>query len=1095
MNIRDIRIDAFGSVRDKRFVPKGPITLFHGPNEAGKSTIMGLIRAVLFGLPPRSASANFYEPRSGSLYGGSLTLELNDGTAYRVERTFQVDSNGRGKSGGKVKVTRLYDEGSDGTSRQPGAAGADSAAQRGDAQDEALLKQILGGVQSELFRSVFAFGLSELQELGTLQSDEVAGFLYSAGWGAQGGAVVSAERRLAQEMDKLYRPKGKNQEIAVLVRRWEEGQSELRRSKEKLAQYVAWGEQCAQLDREIRSADDSLRDVRESAARSERWLRARDHGLRLQTVDRKLKELPDFASFPHDAISRFEMMNAEHERLSGELREKEAKLAILERTLDSMTVDEALIAERQKLESMLERAGVYKEALSSLGGLRSEADADERNAELSLERLGIGWTAADLMAYPLPVSDREAVRAAKSEWDELRKEEALSRADAGRAALEREEAEKIAADTRAVYEEAASLSGNGGAQWEPSAEAMRRKLVQLGTDFTEWSRLRQELRHLRQREEDYRLFHEPVSGARSRSRQAAERKGGDGWNRLLRPALPAAAAMIVPVLLWLQGAEVMAAVTLLLFAGAAVLLWPRKSSDTDGDGRGRGQPLPFSDEKQSLDTRLRQLERVVLEKMRTWRLPFPEHAATMIGNGAAPEAVLPEGWLSEASHAAEQWLEGRSELERREKAMVESAAAADEARRRSAAASRRHKETEERLALWKADWESWLRERGISGGMGPDGALEWQLVAEQGKQLLLRREAVLRRIAALEAEAVSFEQEVEALCRSVGEEPIYALKRRKAEADAEAARRSERARLASERELLAADAELCQGKLASVRSRIAQLWRDAEADTEERFRERCRQCEEKAALAKEREELEAALDSMLGSELRREAELSHLRPPEELRSELARLDKLQSETERLLDGLRDRRGRLRNEMEKLESGEEHAERLQRVQDTEAELGHHSRRWAVLALASALFDRTRTLYETERQPAVLRRASGYLSAMTGGRYVRIIAPLGEKKLVAVNRDGEPVDSAKLSRGAAEQLYMAMRFALADETAPDASLPFVMDDVFVNFDEERLRLCLGILPSLAEKRQLLLFTCHEHVVREASKAIPQLQVIRL
>ncbi|MDF2715582.1 MAG: hypothetical protein K0R28_2507, partial [Paenibacillus sp.] len=439
--------------------------------------------------------------------------------------------------------------------------------------------------------------------------------------------------------------------------------------------------------------------------------------------------------------------------------------------------------------------------------------------------------------------------------------------------------------------------------------------------------------------------------------------------------------------------------------------------------------------------------------------------------------------------------EGRSGLEQREKAMLETAAAVVEAKQRSAAASRRHKEREERLAFWKADWENWLRERGISSGMGPDGAMEWQLVAEQGKQLLRRREAVLRRIASLEAETESFEKEAEALCGSVDEDPLYALKRRKAEAEAEEVRRSERARLAEERELLVAEAELCRDKLGSVRSRIAELWRDAGADTEERFRERCRQREEKAALEKEREELEVALDSMLGSEQRREAELSLLRPPEELESELARLDELQSDTERLLDELRDRRGRLRNEMEKLESGEEHAERLQRVQDTEAELGHHSRRWAVLALASALFDRTRTLYETERQPAVLHRASGYLSAMTGGRYVRIIAPLGEKKLVAVNRDGEPVDSAKLSRGAAEQLYMAMRFALADETAPDVSLPFVMDDVFVNFDEERLRLCLGMLPSLAERRQLLLFTCHEHVVREASEAIPQLQVIRL
>ncbi|MDF2663993.1 MAG: hypothetical protein K0Q94_6784, partial [Paenibacillus sp.] len=110
MNIRDIRIDAFGTLRDRRFAPEGPITLFYGPNEAGKSTIMGFIRAVLFGLPPRTVSSNLYEPHAGGMYGGALTLELGEGRSYRVERSFQIDSGGRGRSGGgKVKVTRLHE--------------------------------------------------------------------------------------------------------------------------------------------------------------------------------------------------------------------------------------------------------------------------------------------------------------------------------------------------------------------------------------------------------------------------------------------------------------------------------------------------------------------------------------------------------------------------------------------------------------------------------------------------------------------------------------------------------------------------------------------------------------------------------------------------------------------------------------------------------------------------------------------------------------------------------------------------------------------------------------------------------------------------
>ena len=50
MKITDIRIDGFGiwtdlSVRELA----GDVTVFHGPNEAGKTTLMQFMRAVLYG--------------------------------------------------------------------------------------------------------------------------------------------------------------------------------------------------------------------------------------------------------------------------------------------------------------------------------------------------------------------------------------------------------------------------------------------------------------------------------------------------------------------------------------------------------------------------------------------------------------------------------------------------------------------------------------------------------------------------------------------------------------------------------------------------------------------------------------------------------------------------------------------------------------------------------------------------------------------------------------------------------------------------------------------------------------------------------------
>lgn len=1105
MNIRDIRIDAFGSMRDRRFAPEGRITLFYGPNEAGKSTIMSFIRAVLFGLPPRSG-AGAYEPPAGGTYGGALTLETDAGDAFRVERLLPADASGRGRFvAGRLKVTRLRQE--DGSGRaSAGAAGSGlSQPPAGQSPDEALLRELLGGVQGELFRSVFAFALSELQELGTLQSDEVAGFLYSAGWGAQGGAVVAAERRIAQEMDKLYRPRGKNQEIALLARRLDDGQAELRRSKEQTVKYIAWQEEAARLDAEIAAADEQLRDIRDEAAAIDRLRRSREHGLRLLAVERKLSRLPEDAAggFPQDGLARFERLDADRLRLTEELRERTAKLGVLERELASIELDAELLADRPRLEALLERSGAYKAAKSAIAGLRAEAEAEERAAALALERLDGSWTPDRLVAYPLAVADREQAREAKAKRDELRRAEELARAEAGRAARELEEAARLADRERAAGEEAALALSAADASWEPSAAAMRRKLAQLGADYAEWSKLRQELDHVRQRERDYTLFREPAAGSRAQAGPQA-RHGRGNAAAFWRPMLPAAAAVVIPVLLWTQDAKGLAAATLLLFAATVWLTWPRPAaSRSAAEADMENAAAPFAEERKQLGGQLARLERAVRERTFSWRLSFAGHAAAAAGVAAADgadgtagpaAASLPEGWFAEARQAGEYWLEARGALEERQRQVEAAAAAAAEARRRREAAERLLAQAEGRLAACDEEWRGWLEERDMPRSLSPDSALEWQLVAEQGKQILQRREALGRRMAVTEAEAAAFERDAAALC-GADSDPVYALKRRKAEAEAEESRRLERERLARESEALAIETALCRDKLENVRERIAGLWREAGTGSEERFREREGLHREQEALEGEREELSAALDSMLGADRRAEALQMMLRPPEELEDERERLARGQAETERLLDERRDRRGRLRNEMEKLEDGEEHADKLQKVQETIAELERHSRRWATLALAAALFAKTRALYETERQPAVLRKASGYLSAMTGGRYVRIVAPLGEKRLLAVGGDGEPLDSAKLSRGAAEQLYLAMRFALADETAQTAALPFVMDDVFVNFDGERLRRCLELLPALAERRQLLLFSCHEHVVREAAAAIPQLQVIRL
>jgi uncharacterized protein YhaN len=214
-----------------------------------------------------------------------------------------------------------------------------------------------------------------------------------------------------------------------------------------------------------------------------------------------------------------------------------------------------------------------------------------------------------------------------------------------------------------------------------------------------------------------------------------------------------------------------------------------------------------------------------------------------------------------------------------------------------------------------------------------------------------------------------------------------------------------------------------------------------------------------------------------------------------LEEERTRYEAKQNGLEQELNLLRDRRGRLKNEMEKLESGEDHADRMLRVEAAATEVQLQARRWASLTLAASLFRTARARYETERQPSVLLAASHYFATMTEGMYVRVTAPIGEKRLIVYDQDGRAIDSASLSRGTAEQLYLSMRFAFAEEYGHKTAMPLIMDDVFVNFDPKRLKQCFQVVREIAERHQVLFFTCHPHVLQAATEAIPSIQLVEL
>ena len=90
------------------------------------------------------------------------------------------------------------------------------------------------------------------------------------------------------------------------------------------------------------------------------------------------------------------------------------------------------------------------------------------------------------------------------------------------------------------------------------------------------------------------------------------------------------------------------------------------------------------------------------------------------------------------------------------------------------------------------------------------------------------------------------------------------------------------------------------------------------------------------------------------------------------------------------------------------------------------------------------------------------------------------------LAGIRPDGERVHVEGMSNGTRDQLYLALRLASLEKYMESSEpMPFIVDDILVDFDDERSEAALNALAELAKKTQVILFTHHSRVVEQARK----------
>ncbi|SDO29806.1 Uncharacterized protein YhaN [Paenibacillus sp. yr247] len=1073
MRIVSIQVDGFGSLRERQLDTDSPLALFYGANEAGKSTLMGFVRAVLFGFPTRQNKSERYEPLGGGAHGGALTLLDEQGQLIRVERYDAPAAGGKRASAGLVKVT-LGD---------------------GSTGGEDLLNTLLGGLSADLFRSLFAFGLTELQELRTLQTDELSGYLYSAGLGVSGSAIMEAERKLTAQADGLYRPRGRNQEMNRLLKELEGLEQSLRRSRDLAADYD-------RLQAERRSAEERIAALEQQ----QEALRAELHGLglagkarsgwiRLRQIGRELAALPDLAGFPEHASARLDALEAELERIHAERSRLQLRQMGLENQLRAIQIQPDLLVHQVELNHWLEQASTYEEQKRSRDQLRVEQEHQRVYIDRLLKQIEVNGeeTDLDLASFSVSISLREQIRSYKERFQKCRSDELRVRT----------ELESIGQQLVRVQDTIRGLESDLRlVPSRPDGVDPTIAIQRMARDYARWQLLVRDVEHQKERDAVQSQFQLGLEEAEKASKTATRRL------RQRFVVMTILLAVIAPVLLLWQGNWVTAICAFLLFAGAAlyILVSDRPAAEN------RSSRAMTSSTKESLGDEIRELhdlERYLQEQIYSFLQQQPSYdeaaAASSVDSlkNSGRSASIPlqafqpqlDAWMREAEQNKHQHSEQLRKLEKLQDAkdMLKSLQQQEEQRR--AFYDQLVTETNE----LQTDWILWLQSLRLSTRLSPDAALETIQTIEQGQERLRQLHKLESKLESLLTSIDQYENTVAErlqLSPTVRHESVFALKRWKEQEQDQLKLLADKKHGEQSYSEILQELHLLDANEQRTKARLEQLLQEASAGDGEELRIHQRAQEERKKLTEEQILLESSLESLLSpSLLASYMQLLETKGEEDIAIELVLLQNQLTEKANQTNELREVVGKLAGHIEKLEQGSEHADSLLQAEAYRATIRQQVDQYAVASFASLLMKKARDVYEQERQPGVLLRASDYLAKMTNGAFTQVKAPFGEQRLVAIRANGQSVDTSQLSRGTAEQLYLSMRFALVEEYAGKAILPLVMDDILVNFDEERMESCLRILADLSSRHQVLLFTCHGHVRDAAARFIPRHRLINL
>jgi uncharacterized protein YhaN len=1031
MKITDLKIDGFGVWRDLALRGMSPeLTVFYGPNEAGKSTLMQFMRSVLYGVSP-SRRERYLPPVNGGRPGGWLKVQTDHGPL-----TINRHADRGPTDVGKVTIIT-----------------AD-----GEEQGDRLLRDALEHVDEATYNNIFAVGLREVQELGSLSDTAAAQWLYRLTSGLDRISLYDVIHMLEGTRLRLLNSWEEKSELRTLLSRKEQLRGELDELVAKGRRWTQSAVKLRDLAEEVEQRQTEAKAIAARARRLEVAISIKPLWIKRGKIDDQLLQFANLHPLEEGTIASLEDFNKrieEHERQRDILKGQREQLRD---EVQRLGINDALVRSGQRIDALLEQ----QDWLQSIERMSAELADEVKHLENRLasenERLSHQWTGAGKIPPRITsdIVEQLTPQARAIEATEQMVATAKHELEVHRTGHE---------EYRTQIESAMTAGEKRG----------------LPKDVEAVGDLVAQLRRRQQIEQRIASAHSQADELQAQANDLVEEQ-----------VVPLGMFLFLTVA-FIAGVMALSA---WLFLPATIL---GKYGGWIALGGVGGSIIAF-------------LIKFLMEASAYDRFDACHHEIDTVhhdlDDAEAEQASLDQelglhgGSVSLRLQHAEQHL---AELER----IVPVESQRREVEQEVGSADRRLKLAEEKHAAALANWKARLRALGLPEDVTPDNvsamAGQCERLAELEARIENRREDMQRR----QREFTTVSQRIFALAEETGIRPVVAgvspanekqasgqrqkdslpqrpleqLDQLRAKYHQEMQRVEKRKEIRERAKALRIESVKHAHAALGTRRRREALFQKCGVADEQELRQLAAKLNEAEELRKKRAGVTREIMAALGKH-GTETDFAPLLADDQIGRLEHDWEALSTQSEQLDCELKDalqRRGAMVEQQRAAAADQSLAIKQIELDVVQQQIKSSVDAWRERAAVSLFLERIRQEYEKNRQPETLREASDYMSQLTSGRYTRIWTPLAHDILFVDTAEGQSLPVQVLSRGTREQLFVSLRLALVSAYGRRGiHLPMILDDVCVNFDAGRTRVACSVFREFARQgHQLLVFTCHEHV----------------